>query len=217
MPDAKPTPQPQSSVTISTQLLTAVAKWASTERPNISAVRVEKGELFATDGHRMVRVPVPAAHGFEVAVRRSYVLAAAQAQSALSGPDVLTGPEGKSLAISRAGGDVQIVLGTDVRLMVPDGSHRDAPTLARLNSNTPTLAETGSRSPSGYVLNPGYLAAIDEVEFAIHGGTCGTFKRNGVRCVAWATTPAEEKLTSIMFEGESGARYLIMPMRGWGK
>lgn len=70
-------------ISVNSELLLAVAKWAHryhTERPNLSAIYFREREMVATDGCRLVRVPINGAREFSV--RRADAFAAVHAQNA---------------------------------------------------------------------------------------------------------------------------------------
>lgn len=74
-------------ISIATSLLEAVAHWAAPEsdnRPHLSQLVFRDGEVVATDGHRLVRVPIET-HGLAIGLRRQDAITAVAAQDARRG------------------------------------------------------------------------------------------------------------------------------------
>lgn len=200
----------QDKLTVSTDLLAAMAKWAyrNGDRPNISAVIAQDGELIATDGHRMVRAPLPASQPkMRLSIGRAYILAAAAAQSAMIPFEDLDAECERVIHIyqqSTQPGWIILDLG-DIRMSVSAGPIDKFPdvdkSMPKISASTP---------PLGYVFNPAYLVAMAEIQEVLSrdGGN------RGVRLAAWGE--AEDRGTptqAALFEGHGGVRYVIMPMR----
>ncbi len=63
--------------------------------------------------------------------------------------------------------------------------------------------------PDGYVIDPNFIAAIADVQRVIDRD-----EWRGVRLTSWEDAGVDGKRTGVlMFEGNGGTRYLIMPMR----
>jgi hypothetical protein len=209
-------------LTLSTALLTAVAKWAtpSLDRPHLAQVVIRDKEIFATDGHRLVRVPIDT--DLEIAIYRKHILAAAAAQRSLNFNNFHDddadddeprprSPRSPSLGISKADGalvriDLDLDAGSMTSMTVTAGHLDLAITRKQLDAAVPAPSLV---SPSGHIFNPQYLAAIDEVNAALGG------ERTGVKCVAWGAPNADGEFHGAMtFQGAQGSRFVIMPMRG---
>lgn len=187
--------------TINTKLLAAVASWAydGTDRPHIGVVAIAKGEMVATDGHRLVRVPVQTG-GFAVAVTRDHIMAAVAAQRAFRGArprDEVYG--GNAVEISLVEGNARINLGDMVITAAPGDLSKFPPIDQVMPSGR------AERAPDGYGFDPRYLAAIAEVQAAA-GATTGT---QDVKITGWSA----DGLGAMLFEGINGIRYVVMPVR----
>jgi hypothetical protein len=184
-------------ITISTKLLAAVSKWAysSDDRPHLSVVLFRDDEMVATDGHRLVRVPV-ASNGLTLAVDREHISAAVAAQ-ACSKRDAAQDPKygGSAVEITKPDKRIVIKLGR-IAIAGPAGDPLMYPPFNQV------MPKGQNGSPDGRVFNPAYLAAIDEVRQASGGGS------HGVRIVAWGG-----EIDAALFESYGGIRYVIMPMR----
>ena len=182
------------TVTISTEIIAAVAKWAyqDYDRPEINCVLFSAHYVVATDGHRLVRVPSEN-DGPDIAVGPKYLLAAVEVSKLVR--DV---GEGSTLTLSMTVKGVLIEIAQGVRMMVPAS---DATAFPPYEQVIPTDME--SESPAGHYFNPAYLAAIEEVHLA-----CGGHGR-GVIVTAWA----KDRLGMMKFKGAGGSEFVIMPMR----
>lgn len=188
-------------ITIKTDLLLAVSKWASTDntRPHLGVVLFKGNEMMACDGHRLVRVPV-ACNGLTVAFSRDMAAAAAAAQTFCKD----TAPRdneygGRAVEISLANGKVAINVGRFV-LTGPAGDVGAFPQVDRVMPD-----KRPEQHPDGYGFDPKYLAAIDEVQAAtgLSGGD------RGVKVTGWSA----DGLGAMLFESFNRIRYVIMPVR----
>lgn len=188
------------TITIKTDLLLAVSKWAMDDdhRPHMRVVLFKNDELIACDGKRLVRVPV-ACYGLTVAFDRDMVAAAAAVQACCK-DSAPRDPEyrGNAVEISMTKGQVAMNLGR-FTLHGPAGDASACPPYDKVMPN-----ERPERHPDGYGFSAAYLAAIDEVEKAA-GNTGGT----GLKVTGWSA----DGLGAMLFEGHMGIRYVVMPMR----
>lgn len=195
-----------SSITISTDLLAAVAKWASTDESlsHLGLIVFRKNEIIACDGHRLIRVQFRT-QGLEFAVQRSHLLAAVAAQRELPGITLRDDENNKAIEVSLSeNGRIRLSLGP-VALVVPGG---DLSTYPPIEQVMPEPREGQPPSPDGYVFNPRYLAALDEVNRAM--GCDG----GGARCVVWSGPEGSHRIRGAMLLSNArGARFVIMPMR----
>ncbi len=193
------------SITIATDLLAAVAKWAGTDESpaHLELVVFRNDEVVACDGHRMVRVPLRT-HGLELAVHRTHLLAAVAAQKELSHVTLRDGDSNRAVALAvDSAGRLSINLGLII-MSVPAGALATYPPI---DQATPTPQSEQPPSPDGYVFNPQYLSAIDEVNRAMGDGPYG------VKCVAWSSPQGSRGMrTAMRFDNRSGARFVVMPM-----
>lgn len=189
------------SITICTDLLAAVAKWAGTDasRPQFEFVVFRDNEVAATDGHRLVRIPYPT-RGLVIGVHRSHLLAAAAAQQMVFCGVPLDHNGNRAVVVSWSYKQITIDLGP-IKVIAPAG---DISTYPPLDKFTPTAQPDQPPSPDRYVLNPRYLAAIDEVIHAMGD------REHGVKCVAWSAPHGGD---AMRFDSRSGAKFVIMPMR----
>lgn len=192
------------SIIVSTKILEAVSKWSYPdwqERPHLSVVLFQRGFMVATDGHRLVRVPVETGD-IEMAIDRRHIVAAVAMQRGLGNRSIDT------LEMSIEGKSVRIAVGSSqldrdrsgVAVLVPLGNHSKFPPYEKAIPKPDPKAP----SPDGHFFNSSYLAAIDEVHVACGGGS-----QCGIRVVAWA----RDRLGGMLFEGAGGSQFVIMPMR----
>jgi hypothetical protein len=205
MSETNPIPVTKPAViSVSTDLLEAVAKWASQDdtRTHLQQVVFTKGTMVALDGHRMVIAPCETL-GLTIGVNRQYLLAAIAAQQALKtdrshiitiAPD---GTRGVRLGFESAAHALSQV----PYIVVPAADTTSYPPYEEVVKSN-RAAE--SSSPDGYGLNPSYLADIAEVTNA----TCKPGQR-GVKIVAWS----RDRLGAMVFENTAGVRFFVMPMR----
>jgi hypothetical protein len=178
-------------IRIPTNLLAAVAKWASTDesRPHLCMVLFTKGEYVACDGHRLVRVPLEY-DGPAFGVDRRHLLAAVTAQRELRG--------GREIEIKLDDARVVLTIAEGVRMAVPT---RDASKYPPYEQVMP--AGKPDKLPEPYGFNPKYLAAIYEVDQASRPDST-----NGVKIAAWGGS-----LDAMMFTNTDGIRFVVMPVR----
>lgn len=180
-------------ISISTNLLAAVAKWASTDeaRVNLCMVLFTKGEYVACDGHRLVRVPLEY-DGKAFCVGRDHILAAVAAQRSLyddNDSSIDIEPNGKGL--------VNLTIDKGIVVSVPFRSAGDYPHYEQVMPKGKP-----DKLPDPYGFDPQYLAAIDEVNRASDS------VYRGVQIVAWGG-----ELDAMEFRNADGIRFVIMPVR----
>lgn len=190
------------SITIKTDLLLAVSRWASPakdNRPHLSVVLFKGNEMLACDGHRLVRVPV-ACNGLTIAIDRDHIAAAAAAQAFCGNTTPLDDDYGgKAVRITVDGKHAVI----DVGSFAIRGVLGDPKSYPPYDQVMPK--ERPERHPDGYGFDPRYLAAIHEVQVAA-GARTGT---QGVKITGWSA----DGLGAMLFEGHMGIRYVVMPVR----
>ena len=193
-----------STITVPTNEVAAVAKWAasSNERPHLTLVVWRNGEYIATDGKRLVRVPCGTGT-ITVGVARRHLLAAVAAQREMK-------PSGeRELTLTPNGTTVQIGIGDGLKMVVPAGNVRDFPTVETIER---VSSASGSPSPDGYVMDPRLLAEVQEVNSA----TVDHCER-GLRIVSWGgANDAGERLEPMTMRNDRGVTFVIMPMRWSG-
>lgn len=188
------------AITISTNVLAAIAKWScqDADRPHLRTVLFERGRAIATDGHRMVLLPVET-NGHRLLVDSGHIAAAVAAQRDMK----VSRPREITIEPS----DKSIILGLDngVSLIVPA---RDPGQYPPYEQAVPKV-DPKAKTPHGYALDPRYLAAIAEVSAAVAPNA-----QRGVRVVAWSPIDADgQQLGAMLFEGYEGVRFVVMPMR----
>lgn len=196
-------------ISVSTNVLEAVAKWASMDetRPHLHQVVFTKGAMVAVDGHRMVIVPCET-FGVTIGVDRKYLLAAVAAQRVLNGE--------REITIARVDTDPKLMwlgLNTTLRKVgfwVPAADTDKFPPYEQVVRDSETAER--SETPVGYGIDPRYLAAIAEVDAA----TCDANDANdviasnrGVKVTAWS----KDHLGAMVFVNQAGVKFLVMPMR----
>lgn len=181
------------TITIRTELLAAVARWAGEDenRPALRMVLFTRDEFVACDGHRLARVPLEY-DGDPFGVYRVHILAAAAAQRGLDQRDIV---------IELARQSIHLGIATDVRLVVPVCDASVFPVYDQVMPRGPRP----STAPDGYGFDPKYLAEIYEVQKA--AGAADGY--HGVRVTGWSV----DGLGAMLFEGYRGIRYVIMPVR----
>jgi len=184
------------TITIETDVLSAISKWAyqHDDRPNIAGVLFADGYAVATDGHRLVRVRVETG-ATKMFAGIEHVKAIVATQNAIDNENVTLAPKGPR---------IEAQLSEQIVLSFPAGNPSSYPPYEKLIESHNGMQQNASR-PDGYILNPSYLAAIDEVHVACGGGA----RTGGVRVVSWAG----DHLDSMMFKGAGDSLFLIMPMR----
>ncbi len=178
-----------SPIAIAPKLLAAVAKWAHAQRHpgNIHMVMFTKTEYVATDGHRIVRVPIRY-YGPKFCVDRTHLLAAASAAATLSAELI-------QIKVDDSG-KIELILAPGVVMRVPAG---DADKYPPVDEVMP-IARTGP-PPDPYGMNARYLADIYEIDVAAG-------KSGGVKITGWGGS-----LDAMSFKSDSGIRYIVMPIR----
>jgi hypothetical protein len=191
---------------IRTDLLRAVAQWSLAspgDRLHLAVVAVLDGELVATDGHRLARVPVGTHKNAKFALKREHIFAAAAAQHKLR-DGVLTDEDGKRVIEIRPDGKTIMLDLGPFGMVVPAGRIEDYPPFDRAMPKGP-----GKSPPAGCVVNPRYLAAIADIQDVVQGD-----ERHGIRLTMWGDPDKNGNVHEpMLFEGYGGTRYVIMPMR----
>lgn len=190
-----------SSITISTALLAAIAKWAADDTmiPHLCCVVFHDGELYATDGYRLVRMPI-GDKKFSAAIARHHILAAAAAQRELRGNGR------KQIAITVDG--VKATLDLGPAAMTVRQVDMTPHTREVLDATEPKYST--ERVPDGHVFNPALLAAIGEVHNAARDGG----GELGVKLAKWGAPDGNgDLLEPVVLTGAGGTRFVVMPMR----
>lgn len=192
--------------TISTRLLKALAGIAydGYERPNINCILFRGGEIFATDGHRLVRVPFE--HHTDFCMPRDLALSAVAAMQArgtgrtvfdMFGNEYDDSPTELTIGLANDGKSVWIDIG-GVTL------HADARDIASFPPTDKIFSDKQSESGNsmGYHFNPNLLAGLWDVIEAYEGANHGAAM---VSCGS-ATDP-------MVYRSEAGITFALMPMR----
>jgi hypothetical protein len=190
-------------ITVRTQLLAAVAKWTYIDdtRPNLNVVYFDGKAMIATDGHRMVVVPMETSlPGFGIHRRDCAAIAAGQRE-------LERHQHMGELRISVADRKATIALDREMRTMTVPAHGVDYPPYESLFKSL--KAETPV--PSEFTFNPRYLAAIDEVMQGVD--PTDYHASGGVRVKAWSAVDERGFCGPMLFEG-AGIQFLVMPMRG---
>lgn len=198
---AKPTaPAVTVPITIGTNVLASVVKWACTDvtRSHICTVLFERGHAIATDGHRMVLLPIETNdQRLLVDARHLSAAVAAQRDMHVDRPHAIT--------LSRDDAHVVLGIGNGAKLVVPYRAPEQYPPYEQVIPKHDPAAP----APHGYILDPRFLAAIAEVNAAVAPNA-----QRGVKVVAWSPTDADgQMLGAMLFEGYEGVRFVVMPMR----
>lgn len=185
----KTPPSPPGPILVAARLLDAVASWAyqCADRPHLSVVAFMGGEMVATDGHRLVRMPVAGLGD------RRFGIWAPDAAMALRafGPRAI-------LDIDPASG----------RIAIGDRNREPILTVkAHDIDGYPPIDEIMNKdrrgnAPDGIVLNARYLADVQRIAEIIDPAD------STIRIVSWG-----DKLDPLIMEGPRGSRYLLMPQR----
>jgi hypothetical protein len=188
-------------------LLRAVAQWSfpgltSADRPHLAVVAVLDGELVATDGHRLARIPVGSHPKAKFSIKREHIFAAAAAQHELR-DGVLTDEDGKRVIEIRPDGKTIMLDLGPAGMVVQAGCIEDYPPFDRAMPKGP-----GKSPPTGYVVNPRYLASIADIQDVVNDG-----EQHGIRLTMWGGPVDGPMHEPMLFEGYGGTRYVIMPMR----
>jgi hypothetical protein len=201
-------------ITISTDVLEAVAKWALPEgesRPYLSQIFFHNDEMIALDAKRAVIVPVKT-YGLSVGLWRAHALSAIAAQDAHVAADA------RITVRRRAARSITIEPTETGHLRLCLLNHSETPSmLVKACTETMPLDELRKimdgppLQPTLGVtaFDPSFLAGIDEVTRAIEP------QRRGVKVVRWGG-----ELDPVIFEsdlidgmGTGRARFVVMPMR----
>lgn len=210
------------SIHAGAELLLAVAKWAhryQDDYPHLSAVYFRGTEMAATDGHRLVRVPLDC-HGQEFSVRRADIFAAIAAQNAwhrhhsdfamrlnadleaTNDGETIWAMGDRAIDISWDGGPFVLLDLDGCVLRCPVGTG----TLPPIDSVM--LPRRDGDVPRGHGFDIRYLAGVEEV----------------VRAAGWSRSATviegwdDGELTPFQFSSPLGApdeeriRFVIMPM-----
>lgn len=202
------------AITVPTDLLEAVARWAAPESENrlyLSQVVVADGELVASDGKRGVRVPI-GAHGQMLGIWRADALMAVAAQDAMVQHD-------RRIELRRRGSrtiGIEPIDGGRLRLHLADGGMPSLVVHActeefPLKSMRDIFGAVSSERtliPDGICFDPKYLAAIDEVKSVITEVQAG-----GVRVVKWGGPHDPMIFEGPALEGCGPSMMVVMPMR----
>jgi hypothetical protein len=188
---------------VATDLFAAVAKWShkGPDKPHLGGVTFRDGEMYATDGHRMVRVPMETT--LEVTIRRDHIQAAAAAQKVIRFSALIQNKR-PVIEISMFRNQVRMDLGS-LTLTVTPLTH-DVFSRATLDSLSSGLVVT--RGPVNYAFDPHLLAAISEVNDAACADTDG----GSVKLLKWGSPTRGSAAEPILFEGHGGILFMIMPV-----
>lgn len=179
----------KTTIKISADTIAAVAKWASADhdRPHLRMVMFARGECVATDGHRLVIVPITY-DGPRFGVDRADLLAAVAVHRELRAD--------LDLEIALDGKKAKITIGYHRVLTVPACDASAYPPYRMLVDGS----GKGSKSIEGHSFNPAYMAGIDEINRTMPAVA-------GVRITGWG----DDKRDPVVFENTAGARFIIMP------
>lgn len=185
-------------ITIRRDLLAAVAKWTSIDdsRPHLCRVLFDKSCYVATDGHRLVYVPLTGVTE-PFCIDRVDLLAAVAAARELGSAqiDIATDPDGRVF--------LSVGFGSVLRVRARDASKY--PPYKQVLKTTPN----DGKPPNGIILQPRYLAAVSEVLAASNDDGSSS----GVEVTGWGPEVNGEQLDAITFKSRSGIVFVIMPMR----
>lgn len=209
------------AITIPTDLLAAVAKWAHADATRaIGVVAFRHNTFAATDGHRVVVVP----HEFKgsaFGLTRAHLLAAIAAQNSLARDDM--NPQVDHDLVETGDGDVTVADGPYgdrvVELTVGEstvsiGIGAVSVIVPRIDvSKYPSVEQVfvgdQASSPDGYLLDARFLAAVEEVN------TASANYRSGVRVTMWSSINDGIR-GPLVLENVNGVRFAIMPQRDGG-
>jgi hypothetical protein len=209
VPKTNPTPvTKQAVISVPTNVLEAVAKWAGTDemRTHLHQVLFSKGVMVAVDGHRMAIVPCET-FGLTLGVDRTYLLAAVAAQRVMriDPPRVITIEPTEDPMFIRLG-----LVPTSRRsggLIVRAAESEKFPPYEQVVRDAEK--ETSSAGPEGYHFNPRYIEAIAEVDAATCNASDIPGESRGVKITSWSS----DRLGAMVFVNQARAKFLIMPMR----
>jgi len=204
VPETKPT----AVISVATNVLEAVAKWAGTDetRTHFHQVLFSKGVMVAVDGHRMVIVPCET-FGLTIGVDREYLLAAVAAQRVLgtARPHMITIEPTEDPLFVRLG-----LVPTSRKsggLIVRAAESEKFPPYEQVVRDSE--AHKPFAGPEEYRFNPKYIAAIAEVDAATCDADGLPAGSRGVKITSWST----DRLGAMVFVNQAGAKFLIMPIR----
>lgn len=177
-------------ISISSRLLEAIALWAyqGSDRPHLNVVAFRGGEMIATDGHRLVRIPIPLLGERTFGLRVEHVQLVCRAFGPKATLQIR--PDGKRVEIE-VNGDSPVVW----------VAKEDIANYPPIDQVEPTAC-LGSE-PAGIVLNARYLADVQRIAEIIDPVNLA------VRVTKWGGMP-----DPVLFEGPQGSRFVVMPMRG---
>jgi len=176
---------PTPVISVPTNVLEAVAKWAGTDesRTHLHQVLFSKGVMVAVDGHRMVIVPCET-FGLTIGVDRAYLLAAVAAQR------VLRIDRPHTITIEPTEDPLFVRLG-----LVPSSSKSGGLIVRAADSEKfppyeqvvrDSEAHKPSAGPEGYGFNPRYIDAIAEVDAATCDANGLPAGSRGVKITSWS-------------------------------
>ncbi len=180
-------------------LLRAISSIACefSDRPRINGVLFRGGEIVATDGHRIVRVPFE--HDQDFFMPRDLAVAAVGALEAVGcaefGPQCDGGAEGHQLRISLVDGNVVVDAG-GFKLSAPALDIDSFPPMEKIFES---LSSAGNAM--GHYFNPDLLAGLWDVI-----RSAGDY-HHGVRMVSCGG-PTD----AIVYQSEGGIVYALMPL-----
>lgn len=183
-------------------LLSAIATWTypssdNKDRPHLSVVKFGDGEAIACDGHRLVRLPLPAAVE-RFGLSRFSLLAIEAARVAISAD------RAGSIEINAKEARATLTHGrVALSIVVPVENVDGFPPIEQVMVTTKATAAPSSN----YIFDPRYLAAIRDILLAAGAP-------NGVRCAAWSQVHDDGIAGPMQFENDRGIRFVVMPMRG---
>jgi hypothetical protein len=190
----------KTAISISTNVLAAIVKWSCQDRDrlHLCTVLFEKGRAIATDGHRLVALPIPT-NGHRLLVDSQHLSAAVAAQRDMK----IDRP--RSIGIEPGERGTILTIDNGVTMTVPSRDPAGYPPWEKVIPK----AGGATKSPNGYILDPRYLAAIAEVNSAIVPNS-----NRGVRVVAWGPVNEDgDSLDAMLFEGNDDVQFVVMPMR----
>lgn len=198
-------------ITVPTSLLEAAARWAApdgVELRHLQQVRLDDGELLASDGMRGVRIPMQT-HGLTLGIWRAHALTAVAAQDALVKLEGRVAGRGlRSITVQPiTGGRVRLHLADDgaVSIVVPECTATFP--VEHLRGLWDTSSNAAVPTPDGFCFDPTLLAAVDDVRRAFHDGD------TGVRVVKWGGPLDPMFFDGPALEGCGPSRMVVMPMR----
>lgn len=185
---------------ISVDLLSAVSRWCHDDtRKHLNQVVIIQGEMRATDGHRLVRVPVKTPRGFVIGLMQYHLDKVCEIARVVGMSRV---------TLSQGSRGVTYDIGGIVSYVAPLGPVDDFPDAAKLDKVAPVTPL--SSLPPSVAVNAQFLKDIVEIESAL----ChyhGIEEDPGVALVSWGDTTQALEFRSAY--AKPAARYIVMPMR----